>query len=191
MPQTCDEIPTDENTQILPSFEEISASKKKYAESFRLQYRNNDWIGGKTLVESYEGRRAVIVNPPMEPLSASDLDDIYELPYMRTYHPMYETAGGIPAIKEVRFSITANRGCFGGCAFCALTYHQGREVRGRTKDSIVREASALTMLPDFKGYIHDVGGPTANFPRTCLRETGKSRSPAKIRTASIRRPANR
>ena len=159
----CDEIPTDENTQILPPFEEISASKAKYAESFRLQYRNNDWIGGKTLVESYEGRRAVIVNPPMEPLSAGDLDDIYELPYMRTYHPMYEAAGGIPAIKEVRFSITANRGCFGGCAFCALTYHQGREVRGRTKDSIVREASALTMLPDFKGYIHDIGGPTANF----------------------------
>lgn len=170
----CDEIQADEHTQFLPSFEEICESKKKYAESFKLQYRNNDWIGGKTLVESYEDRRAVVVNPPMEPLPASELDDIYELPYMRTYHPMYEAAGGIPAIKEVRFSITANRGCFGGCAFCALTYHQGREVRGRSKDSIVREASELTKLHDFKGYIHDVGGPTANFHGPACKKQEKA-----------------
>ncbi|NLT48872.1 MAG: YgiQ family radical SAM protein, partial [Clostridiales bacterium] len=114
-------------------------------------------------IEPYDNNIAVVVNPPMPPLETLDLDDIYQLPYEGNWHPMYEDAGGVPAINEVKFSIVANRGCFGGCAFCALTYHQGREVRGRSKDSILREAEALTKKPDFKGYIHDIGGPTANF----------------------------
>ncbi|MCI5898070.1 MAG: YgiQ family radical SAM protein [Firmicutes bacterium] len=157
----------DPDVILLPSFQAQNASKDTYAESFRLQYRNNDFITGKMLIEPYEesGERtlAVVQNPPAEPLSALELDDVYELPYEGTYHPMYEKQGGVPAIEEVKFSIVANRGCFGGCAFCALTYHQGREVRGRSKASILREAEAITKRPDFKGYIHDVGGPTANF----------------------------
>ncbi|MGI6732743.1 MAG: YgiQ family radical SAM protein [Anaerovoracaceae bacterium] len=148
---------------LLPSFEEVSVSKKAFADSFRIQYRNNDSIQGKILVEPYGENNVVVANPPMSPLETLDLDDIYELPYERNWHPMYEAEGGVPAIDEVKFSITANRGCFGGCAFCALTYHQGREVRGRSKESILREAEALTKMPDFKGYIHDIGGPTANF----------------------------
>ena len=148
---------------LLPSSEEVSRSKKAYADSFRIQYRNNDPINGKILVEPYGNNNVVVTNPPMPPLESLDLDDIYELPYERNWHPMYEAEGGVPAIEEVKFSITANRGCFGGCAFCALTYHQGREVRGRSKESVLREAKALTRMPDFKGYIHDIGGPTANF----------------------------
>lgn len=148
---------------ILPSYTEICESKEACAESFRIQYQNNDWITGKQLVERYDKRLCVVQNPPMEPLSQLELDDVYELPYEGTYHPMYEAEGGVPAIREVEFSIVANRGCFGGCAFCALTYHQGREVRSRSKASILREARRLTKRPDFKGYIHDIGGPTANF----------------------------
>lgn len=148
---------------LLPSWEEVSNSKKAYADSFRIQYRNNDSFYGKTLVELYGESNAVVANPPMPSLETLDLDDIYELPYEGNWHPMYEAAEGVPAIDEVKFSISANRGCFGGCAFCALAYHQGREVRGRSKESIVKEAEALTQRPDFKGYIHDIGGPTANF----------------------------
>ena len=148
---------------LLPSFEEVSRSKKAYADSFKIQYRNNDPVNGKILVEPYGNNNVVVTNPPMPPLESLDLDDIYELPYERNWHPMYEAEGGVPAIEEVKFSITANRGCFGGCAFCALTYHQGREVRGRSKESVLREAKAITKMPDFKGYIHDIGGPTANF----------------------------
>ncbi|NLM07708.1 MAG: YgiQ family radical SAM protein [Clostridiales Family XIII bacterium] len=148
---------------LLPSFEEVSRSKKAYADSFKIQYRNNDPVNGKILVEPYGNNNVVVTNPPMPPLESLDLDDICELPYERNWHPMYKVAGGVPAIEEVKFSITANRGCFGGCAFCALTYHQGREVRGRSKESVLREAKALTRMPDFKGYIHDIGGPTANF----------------------------
>lgn len=148
---------------ILPDFSQIESSKAAYCRSFALQYRSNDPINGKRLLEPYPNGQYVIQNPPQPPLERQDLDDIYALPYMRNYHPCYEPEGGVPAIKEVKFSITANRGCFGGCAFCAITYHQGREVRSRSKESIVKEAEGFLQDPDFKGYIHDVGGPTANF----------------------------
>ena len=163
---------------VLPPWSAVQSDKGAYAESFRLQYYNNDSISGKPLAEFYEtvpaktdadGNEtpargiAVIQNIPQPPLEPLELDDVYELPYEGTYHPSYEKDGGVPAIREVEFSITANRGCFGGCAFCALTYHQGRAVRGRSLESVVREAKKLTEKPNFKGYIHDIGGPTANF----------------------------
>ena len=157
------EIYMDDETQVLPEFEQITGSKQAYAESFAIQYKNNDYITAKRLVENYDERLFVVQNPPQPPLETQELDDIYELPYEGTYHPSYEDQGGIPAIKEVEFSIISSRGCFGGCSFCALTYHQGRQVRGRSKASIVKEGKRLTELPGFKGYIHDVGGPTANF----------------------------
>ena len=138
-------------------------AKAAYSESFRLQYRSNDPINGKRLIETYPDGVCIVQNPPQPPLEEMELDDLYALPYMRTYHPSYESEGGVPAIQEVKFSITANRGCFGGCSFCAITYHQGREVRSRSKGSIVSEAQLMTRDPQFKGYIHDVGGPTANF----------------------------
>ncbi|WP_312355012.1 YgiQ family radical SAM protein [Aminipila sp.] len=157
------EIYMDDETQVLPEFEQITGSKQAYAESFAIQYKNNDYITAKRLVEKYDERLFVVQNPPQPPLETQELDDIYELPYEGAYHPSYEEQGGIPAIKEVEFSIISSRGCFGGCSFCALTYHQGRQVRGRSKASIVKEGKRLTELPGFKGYIHDVGGPTANF----------------------------
>ncbi|MGF7185856.1 putative radical SAM protein YgiQ [Desulfitispora alkaliphila] len=147
---------------FLPHYDEILESKRKYAESFLLQYKNMDAIWGKFLVEPYRGYY-IVQNPPPEPLSQSQLDQIYSLPYMRTYHPSYEQAGGIPAIKEVKFSLISNRGCFGSCNFCALNFHQGRVVQARSHRSILAEAEKLVWEPDFKGYIHDVGGPTANF----------------------------
>ena len=150
------------NLQVLPTYQELVDSKHKYAESFKIQYRNNDHIIGKTLIEPYKDY-SVVVNPPPKPLNTMELDDVYELPYEKSYHPIYYKLGGVPAIEEVKFSIAANRGCFGGCAFCAITYHQGRSVQGRSKESIVNEAESLTKRDDFKGYIHDVGGPTANF----------------------------
>ena len=155
---------------ILPSFDEIKNSKEAYGESFKIQYQNNDWINGLQLIEPYENNVYVLQNTPAQPLSTLELDDVYELPYMGTYHPIYEQFGGVPAIKEVKFSITANRGCFGSCSFCALTYHQGRVVQGRSKESLVAEAARLTELPDFKGYIHDVGGPTANFRKPSCKK---------------------
>ncbi len=148
---------------VLPAFARIAASKDSYCESFRLQYRSNDAVTGRRLAEPYEGQSIVVQNPPQPPLEREELDQLYALPYMRDYHPQYEAEGGVPAIEEIKFSITANRGCFGGCAFCAITYHQGREVRSRSKESIAREATLLKDRQDFKGYIHDVGGPTANF----------------------------
>jgi len=147
----------------LPGYDEVSTSKEAYARSFYQQYCNMDPHNARTLVEQYEEHVFVIQNPPAEPLTQDELDFVYELPYMGTYHPSYEKDGGVPAIKEVRFSLTANRGCFGSCSFCALAFHQGRRVQARSEDSLVREAEALTLQPDFKGYIHDVGGPTANF----------------------------
>jgi len=147
---------------VLPDFSETAFSKDAYGRSFTLQYRSNDAVTGRRLLEPY-GDFHVVQNPPQPPLEREELDQIYSLPYMRDYHSSYEEEGGVPAIKEIKFSITANRGCFGGCAFCAITYHQGREVRSRSKESIVEEACILTGLSDFKGYIHDVGGPTANF----------------------------
>lgn len=140
----------------------LKSDKEKYAEAFGVQYRNQDALNGKALVEYY-GDRMLVQNPPMPPLEREELDRVYALPYMRTYHPSYEKEGGVPAIAEVKFSVTHNRGCFGGCNFCALAFHQGRTVRSRSEESVVAEAKLLTSLPDFKGYIHDVGGPTANF----------------------------
>ncbi len=152
-----------EDDVVLPDFADIAASKEEYCKSFALQYRSNDPVNGKRLIEKYDDSNYVVQNPPQEPLEREELDDIYALAYMRDYHPKYKKIGGVPAIEEVKFSITANRGCFGGCAFCAITYHQGREVRSRSKDSVVAEAEILKTLEGFKGYIHDVGGPTANF----------------------------
>lgn len=148
---------------ILPDFDAIKKDKKAYARSFYMQYQNTDPFTAKKLCETYDGSMFVVQNPPQEPLSQQEMDDVYELPYMRTYHPMYEKDGGIPAIAEVKFSLISNRGCFGGCSFCALTFHQGRIVQTRSHESILREAQVIVRDPEFKGYIHDVGGPTANF----------------------------
>ena len=149
-------------TVILPDYETLKADKRAYAESFRLQYSNCDPFTAKRLAESY-GREYVVQNPPQKPLSTEEMDEVYDLPYCRTYHPSYEKLGGVPAIEEVKFSLASNRGCFGGCSFCALTFHQGRIIQTRSHDSILREAQIITQDKDFKGYIHDVGGPTANF----------------------------
>lgn len=143
-------------------YEKLKEDKAEYARAFGVQYRNQDAVNGKAICECY-GTRMLVQNPPMPPLEREELDRVYALPYMRNYHPSYEADGGVPAINEVRFSLTHNRGCFGACNFCALAFHQGRTVRSRSIESVVREAKLLTTLPDFKGYIHDVGGPTANF----------------------------
>ena len=147
----------------LPDYASLVKDPKKYAESFYLQYTNTDPFSAKQLIEPYSAREFVIQNPPQKPLSQAEMDEIYALPYCRTYHPSYEALGGVPAIQEVKFSLVSNRGCFGACSFCALTFHQGRIVQTRSHESIVREAEAMTHEADFKGYIHDVGGPTANF----------------------------
>ncbi len=152
--------PDEVDAVLLPSFEELKAEKRKYAESFYTQYKNTDPYTAKRLMEPY-GREFVVQNPPQLPLSTEEMDQIYALPYQNTYHPSYEKP--VPAIEEVRFSLVSNRGCFGGCSFCALTFHQGRIVQTRSHASILAEAKAMTRRPEFKGYIHDVGGPTANF----------------------------
>ncbi len=149
--------------EILPEYEEMKTDKLRYADSFQIQYENTDPFSGKTLIEGYPNGIYVVQNPPAMPLSTEEMDHVYELPYARTYHPMYETDGGIPAIAEIKFSLISNRGCFGGCSFCALTFHQGRCVQVRSHESIIEEAKLITQDKDFKGYIHDVGGPTANF----------------------------
>ena len=146
----------------LPSYEEVVADKQRFAEAFRMQDAEQDAFHGKTVVQRH-GASFIVQNPPAPPLSMEEMDAVYALPYPRTYHPMYEAAGGVPAIAEVRFSLTSHRGCFGSCSFCAIHYHQGRIIQSRSHDSLLREARILTDLPDFKGYIHDVGGPTANF----------------------------
>ena len=146
----------------LPSFEKVRDDKRSYARATMTEYAEHDPIRGRTLLQAHADR-TLVVNPPAMPLDGAALDAVAELPYTRTYHPVYAPLGGVPAIEEVRFSITHNRGCFGGCNFCALAFHQGRMVTARTEESVVREAVALTKLPDFKGYISDVGGPTANF----------------------------
>lgn len=149
-----------------PSFEKVcgsdEASKKQYADATRIQYGQQDAFVGKTLVQRH-GDKWVKQNPPSLPLDGKDLDDVYDLPFMRAWHPVYDDVGGVPAIAEVEHSVTHNRGCFGGCNFCAIVFHQGRYVTSRTEDSVVREAEKITHSPNFKGYIHDVGGPTANF----------------------------
>lgn len=152
-----------ENGVILPSFMDISSDKRAYAESFKIQYENTDPFTAKALIEEYDHGVYVIQNPPAMPLTQLEMDDIYDLPYMNEPHPSYKKEGGVPAIDEIRFSITSNRGCFGGCSFCALTFHQGRIVQTRSHESIINEAKRMTLDPAFKGYIHDVGGPTANF----------------------------
>ena len=148
---------------MLPSFKEITDNKRKYAESFYVQYTNTDPFSGQRMIEKYGDHLYVVQNPASKPLSMQEMDRVYSLNYMRTYHPSYEAAGGVPAITEVKFSLVSNRGCFGGCSFCALTFHQGRIIQTRSHESIVNEAKTFTWDPDFKGYIHDVGGPTANF----------------------------
>lgn len=148
---------------ILPQFEQIKSDKKSYAGSFAIQYKNNDAISAKGLAEKYTDTVWVMQNPPQVPLNQQELDDVYALPFENEVHPSYKVMGGIPAFEEVKFSIVSSRGCFGGCSFCAITYHQGRQVRARSKEAIVEEARRLTKRKDFKGYIHDVGGPTANF----------------------------
>ncbi len=147
----------------LPSYEEMKAEKRRYAESFLEQYGNTDPFTGKTLIEPYPNGVYVVQNPPQKPLTMEEMDHIYALPYMRTYHPSYEAEGGVPAIREIKFSLISNRGCFGGCSFCALTFHQGRIIQVRSHESIIEEAKLMIKDPEFKGYIHDVGGPTANF----------------------------
>lgn len=147
---------------ILPSAEEVKKDKIKYAEAFKVQYQEQDFKNGSILVQQH-GNRYVVQNIPQAPLKPEEMDKGYAYEYERTYHPMYEKDGGVPAIKEVEFSLTAQRGCFGACNFCAITFHQGRIVQARTDESIIEEAKKLTELPNFKGYIHDVGGPTANF----------------------------
>lgn len=147
----------------LPDYEEMIQNKIAYAKSFGIQYRNTDPFSAKPLIEKYGEKRYIVQNPPSKPLTMQEMDDVYELPYMRNYHPSYEAAGGVPAISEIKFSLTSNRGCFGGCSFCALTFHQGRIVQCRSHESLIKEAEIMTKDPDFKGYIHDVGGPTANF----------------------------
>ena len=148
---------------LLPAYEKMKETPALYAESFRTQYENTDPCSGKPLAEPYPDGSFVVQNPPQPPLTTQEMDDVYSLPYMRTWHPSYDAAGGVPAISEIRFSLTSNRGCFGGCSFCALTFHQGRTVSVRSHENILEEAQKIIQDPEFKGYIHDVGGPTANF----------------------------
>ena len=161
--RTKDHALASEDAVQLPSFDQIRLNKHAYARSFYLQYCNTDPFAGKRLYETYKGGVYIVQNPASKPLSQLEMDDVYALPYMRTYHPSYEAAGGVPAIREVKFSLVSSRGCFGGCNFCALTFHQGRMIQSRSHASIIEEARVLVKDPDFKGYIHDVGGPTANF----------------------------
>lgn len=164
----------------LPSFEEITSDKRSYAKSFMIQYRNTDAFTAKPLVEAYPNKVLVVQNPPAKPLSTQQMDDIYAYPYTGTYHPSYEAKGGVPAMQEIEFSLTSCRGCFGGCSFCALTFHQGRIVQTRSQESIVDEAKKLVVKSGFKGYIHDVGGPTGNFRHTsCNKQWEKGVCPDK------------
>lgn len=164
----------------LPHFEEVKAKKEAYAKSFYIQYCNTDPFSGKRLFETYDNKLFVVQNPAAKPLSMREMDSVYALPYMRTYHPSYEALGGVPAITEIKFSLVSNRGCYGGCSFCALTFHQGRIIQARSHESIVNEAKKMVWEKDFKGYIHDVGGPTANF-RTpaCKKQMEKGVCPTK------------
>lgn len=148
---------------FLPSYSEIAEDKKKYAQSFYKQYCNTDPYSGEILIEKYKEKEYIVQNPPALPLSQEEMDAVYALPYMRNYHPVYEKEGGVPAIRELKHSLVSNRGCFGGCSFCALTFHQGRIIQCRSHESIIQEAKIVIEDPEFKGYIHDVGGPTANF----------------------------
>ena len=156
--------------ELLPSYEEITESKETFAQSYYRQYVNTDAITAKRLVEPYKKKEYLVQNPPSLPLTQEEMDHVYELPYMRAWHPSYDKLGGVPALKEIKFSLTSNRGCFGGCSFCALTFHQGRIVQTRSHESILKEAVEYTKESDFKGYIHDVGGPTADFRHTACEK---------------------
>ena len=173
---TCYAVPVTETPYIgveCPSFENVCKSKKEYAISCRIQQDEQDHIRGKAIKQRH-GKMMLVQNIPMEPLTTEELDNVYALPYMRTYHPIYEKDGGVPGIQEVEFSITHNRGCFGGCNFCSIAFHQGRYITSRSKESIINEAKMLTQLDGFKGYIHDIGGPTANFRRPSCDKQIKS-----------------
>ncbi len=173
---TCYAVPVTETPYIgveCPSFDNVCKSKKEYAISCRIQQDEQDHIRGKVIKQRH-GKMMLVQNVPMEPLTTEELDDVYALPYMRTYHPIYEKDGGVPGIQEVEFSITHNRGCFGGCNFCSIAFHQGRYITSRSKESIINEAEMLTKLEGFKGYIHDIGGPTANFRRPSCDKQIKS-----------------
>lgn len=160
-----------EDAILLPDYDSLTRDRLEYARSFYTQYINTDPYSAKTLVEGYGNRGYVVQNPPAYPLTQMEMDDVYDLPYMNNYHPIYESKDGIPAISEIKFSLTSNRGCFGGCSFCALTFHQGRIIQTRSHESLIREAEQMTHDPDFKGYIHDVGGPTANFRhKSCAKQ---------------------
>ena len=159
------------DAEVLPSYEAVCQDKLLYAKSFRIQNENTDPFTGKRLAEPYEKDKWIVVqNPPAKPLTQMELDDIYELPYMDAVHPSYQKLGGVPAFSEVKFSLVSNRGCFGACNFCALTFHQGRIIQSRSKESLLREAEKMTADPEFKGYIHDVGGPTANFQKPACQK---------------------
>ena len=168
------------NAIELPHFEALKADKLEYAKSFYIQYSNTDPFSGKRLFETYDEKLFVVQNPPAKPLTQSEMDSVYALPYMRDYHPSYKELGGVPAIEEVKFSLISNRGCYGGCSFCALTFHQGRIIQTRRHESILAEANKIIWDPDFKGYIHDVGGPTANFRApACDKQMTKGACPHK------------
>lgn len=165
---------------VLPDYESICKDKKKYAESFYIQYSNTDPFSGKRLVEPYSQNCFIVQNPASEPLTMEEMDQVYDLPFQRTWHPMYDAAGGIPALSEVKFSLVSCRGCFGGCSFCALTFHQGRIIQARSHESLIKEAKLMIEEPDFKGYIHDVGGPTADFRApACEKQMTKGVCPHK------------
>ena len=165
---------------VLPDYESICKDKKKYAESFYIQYSNTDPFSGKRLVEPYSQNCFIVQNPASEPLTMEEMDQVYDLPFQRTWHPMYDAAGGIPALSEVKFSLVSCRGCFGGCSFCALTFHQGRIIQARSHESLIKEAKLMIEEPDFKGYIHDVGGPTADFRApACKKQMTKGVCPHK------------
>ncbi|MCE5287056.1 MAG: YgiQ family radical SAM protein [Pelosinus sp.] len=151
------------------SFDQVSTDKKEFAAAFKVEYEEQDALRGKTIVQNH-GEYSVVQNQPALPLTTSEMDEIYGLPYQRTYHPMYEAMGGVPAIQEVKFSLVSHRGCFGGCSFCAIVSHQGRIIQSRSQESILEEAEKIIKMPDFKGYIHDVGGPTANFRMPACKE---------------------
>lgn len=166
--------------ELLPDYDSLLADKSNYAKSFLKQYENTDPFSGKRLVEPYGNHCYIVQNPAAKPLTQMEMDHVFELPYMRTWHPMYDRQGGIPALSEVKFSLVSNRGCFGGCSFCALTFHQGRIVQTRSHESLLKEAKLLTEEKDFKGYIHDVGGPTANFRApSCEKQMEKGVCPKK------------
>jgi uncharacterized radical SAM protein YgiQ len=157
-----DELESLYDYELLPSYEEVKNNKKQYAYAYKIEYLEQDPIRGQQLVQQH-GNRYLVQNPPVEPLKQEELDHVYLLPYQRDYHPMYERAGGVPAIKEVKFSLVSSRGCFGACSFCAISFHQGKMMTARSKESLIKEAKKIIAMDNFKGYIHDVGGPTANF----------------------------